>query len=388
MYMDSSTGKQLDFASRSSMFTYANTAVVIPISLLTITTEMGFSLTQAGSLSLIGSVLQLVILLGSIPLAAAVGKILPLRWGLWLLGIGMLLFTRITGYISALLIISIIASGQAVLEALLTPLIEDIHPEDDGSSQVFLHAFWPMGIILGTLFMGEALSRGVGWRTLFLILSILSIAVGTVYPRRSRAKLPRSRGDFSHAGEILSKPLFWVFGMALFFAGAAEGGFTFWTASYIQIEFGTLPRSGGLGIASFALGMASGRLLVSRIAAKIELRKILIFSIFMALAGAVTLHYIHKLITLYFLMVFMGLFIAPTWPGLQTYAVRRLGDDPTMVMVFLSCLGILGFSLASFIMGIIADLSSLRMSFLASPVSLILLLLLIISEIKLKSENR
>jgi len=386
--MDPSTRKQLDFASRSSMFTYANTAVVIPISLLAITTEMGFSLTQAGSLSLIGSVLQLVILLGSIPLAAAIGKIRPLRWGLWLLGLGMLLFTRISGYISALLIISVIASGQAVLEALLTPLVEDIHPEDDGSRQVFLHAFWPMGIILGTLLMGEALSRGVGWRTLFLVLSILSIAVGAAYPRRSRAKLPRSRGDFSHAGEILSKPLFWVFGMALFFAGAAEGGFTFWTASYIQIEFGTLPRSGGLGIASFALGMASGRLLVSRIAAKIELRKILIFSVFMALTGAVTLYFIHNLIALYFLMVFMGLFIAPTWPGLQTYAVRRLGADPTMVMVFLSCLGILGFSLASFIMGIIADLSSLRMSFLASPVSLVLLLVLISSEIKVNSEGR
>jgi len=386
--MDPSTRKQLDIASRSSMFIYANTAVVIPISLLAITTEMGFSLTQAGSLGLIGSVLQLVILLGSIPLAAAFGKIRPLRWGLWLLGLGMLLFTRISGYISALLIISVIASGQAVIEALLTPLVEDIHPNDDGTSQVFLHAFWPMGIILGTLLMGEALSRGVDWRTLFLILSILSITVGMIYPRRTRAKLPRSRGDFSHAGEILSKPLFWVFGMALFFSGAAEGGFTFWTASYIQIEYGTLPRSGGLGVASFALGMASGRLLVSRIAAKIELRKILIFSVFMALIGAVTLYFVHNLITLYLLMVFMGLFIAPTWPGMQTYAVRRLGDDPTMVMVFLSCLGILGFSLASFIMGIIADLSSLRMSFLASPVSLVLLLVLISSEIKVNSEGR
>ncbi len=378
--MDQATKKQLDFASRTSMFTYANTAVIIPISLLAITTEMGFSLTQAGLLSLVGSILQFAILLGSIFLAAAFGKIRSLRGGIWILGIGMLLFTRIDSYVSTLLIIAIIASGQAVIEALLTPLVEDIHPEDDGSRQVFLHAFWPMGIILGTLIMGEALSRGVGWRTLFLILGILSILAGTVYPRRSRAKLPRSRADFSHAGEILSQPLFWVMGMALFFAGGAEGGFTYWTASYIQIEYGTLPRAGGLGVASFALGMATGRLLVSRLAARFGLKKILILFILMALIGAVILYFVNNLITLYFLMVFMGLFIAPTWPLLQTYTVRRLGADPTMVMVFLSCLGILGFSTVSFIMGFIGDMSSLRMSFLVSPVILLFLLLLLTVE--------
>jgi len=373
--MDLSTRRHLDIASRASMFTYANTAVIIPISLVAITSELDFSLTQAGSLSLVGSILQLAILLGSIPLAATIGKIRPLRWGIWVLGIGMLLFMRASSYLGTLLIITVIASGQAVIEALLTPLVEDIHPNDDGTKQLFLHAFWPMGLILGTLFMGEALSRGVNWRTLFLILGILSIIVGTIYPRRSRARLPRSRTEFSHAGEILSKPSFWIIGIAIFFAGGAEGGLTFWTATYIQIEFSALPRAGGLGVASFALGMAVGRLSISRIAAKIELRKILIFSILMALIGAVTLYFINNLIALYVLMVYMGLFIAPTWPGIQTYAVRRLGSDPTMVMVFLSCLGMLGYSLVSFTMGILGDLSSLRMSLLAIPVTLLVLLI-------------
>ena len=384
--MDKATRKQLDIASRASMFTYANTAVIIPISLVAITTDMGFSLTQAGSLSLISSILQFAVLLGSIPMAAAIGKIRSLRGALWVLGSGMLLFTKTSSYISTILIITIIASGQAVIEALLTPLVEDIHPEDNGSQQVFLHAFWPMGVIFGTLIMGEALSRGVHWRTLFLILSIISVIVGFIYPRKSKAKLPPSRTDFSHAGEILSKPLFWVMGIALFFAGGAEGGITFWTASYIQIEFDTLPRAGGLGIASFALGMAAGRLSVGRIAAKLGLRKILIFSVSMALIGASSLYFINSLPTLYILMVFIGLFIGPLWPLMQTYAVRRLGADPTMVMIFLSCLGILGFSLTSFTMGIIGDLSSLRMSFLASPAVLLILLLLMTLEKRFKSK--
>jgi hypothetical protein len=45
--MDQRTRTQLDIASRSSMFAYANTAVVIPISLVAITTELGLTYTQA-----------------------------------------------------------------------------------------------------------------------------------------------------------------------------------------------------------------------------------------------------------------------------------------------------------------------------------------------------
>ena len=385
--MDKATRIQLDIASRASMFTYANTAVIIPISLVAITSEMGFSLTQAGSLSLIGSILQFAVFLGSIPLAAAIGKIRSLRWGIWILGIGLALFTGITNFVGAVLIITVIAFGQAIIEALLTPLVEDNHPEDDGSKQVFLHAFWPLGVIFGTLVIGESLSREVNWRTMFLIFGMFCIIVGALYPRRSRAKLPRSRGDFSHVGEILSQPFFWIMALALFFAGGAEGGFTFWTASYIQIEYGTLARAGGLGTAFFAVGMAAGRLLVSRIASRLGLRKILIISISMALLGGIVLFLVHHLTILYVLMVFMGLFIAPFWPSLQTYAVRRLGADPTMVMIFLSCFGIIGYSLANFIMGVIGDISGLRMSFLVAPVFLFILLLLMLVEKQFTPRN-
>jgi fucose permease len=328
------------------------------------------------------------VLLGSIPLAAWMGKIRILRWGLWIIAAGMFLFTGIRSYISAVLIVTVFAFGQALIEALITPLVEDIHPEDDGTHLAFLHSFWPLGVIFGTLVFGESLSRGVNWRTLFLVLGVMNILVGALYPRRSRAGLKVSRADFSHAGEIFSEKLFWVMGMALFFAGAAEGGFTFWTASYIQIEYGTMARSGALGTAFFAVGMAAGRLLTSRIAARLGLKRILVFSTSMALLGGLGLYLVTNLITFYVFMGYMGFCIAPSWPGIQTHAVRRLNADPTMVMVFLSCFGIVGFSLANFIMGVIGDHLGLRTSFLVAPVALVALLLLMILESRFKKLER
>jgi fucose permease len=175
-------------------------------------------------------------------------------------------------------------------------------------------------------------------------------------------------------------------GIALFFAGGAEGGFTFWTASYIQIEYGTLPRAGGLGTAFFALGMASGRLLTTCIASRFGLRRILIASVTLALVGGMGFFLVHNLLLLYAVIVMMGFFIAPFWPSIQTYAVRRLGSDPTMVMVFLSCFGIVGFSLANFIMGIIGDRFGLRFSFLVAPTLLVLMLTLMILEKQFKKD--
>ena len=382
--MDTRIRRRIDVATRTSLFLYANTAVVLPVCLLAVTSELGFNFTQAGALSLIGSIVQFGILLGSIPIAAAMGKIRPLRWGIWIIAAGLALFTRVSGYGGAVAAVAVIALGQALIEALQTPLIEDIHPEDDGSHQVLLHSFWPIGIIVGTLLTGEALSRGIPWRAVFLTLTACCLLGGTLYPNRAKAALPRSRADLSHVGEIFARPLFWVFCCALAFAGAAEGGFTFWTASYIQIEFNTLPRSGGLGIALFSLGMAVGRLTTSRIAARFGLKRILVGAVTMALLVGISVFFIRSLALLYAVMIVMGLCIAPFWPALQTYSVRRLGADPTMVMVFMSCFGVLGFAGASFLMGLIGDTFGLRASFLVAPCALAILLTLIGLERRLE----
>ena len=192
--MDQRTRRMLDIASRSSLFTYALSAVALPVSLLAITSELNLSLTQAGSLSLISSVVSFSFLLGSIPIASAIGKIRPLRFGIWIVALGFALYTRVSSYWTVLAVVLTAAVGQSLLEALLTPLVEDIHPEDDGSQQVLLHSFWPMGVIFGTLTIGESLSRGVSWRILFLAIALLALLVGFLYPRREKAAFPPIQG--------------------------------------------------------------------------------------------------------------------------------------------------------------------------------------------------
>jgi fucose permease len=375
-------------AASASLFIYSASAIALPICLVRISEELGFNLTQGGSLGFITSIEQFFVLLASSFAAARFGKIKVLRSGLLILALGLALFTLSGSFLSAVLLMLFIGFGNALLEALLTPLVEDLYPNDNGSKMNLLHAFWPMGTIAAVLILGQLLSVDVGWRPLFLGLAALVLLINFWYPASGRIDLPRSRADFSHMREIISLPRFWVFGLALAFAAGAEGAFTFWSASFIQIHYGELPRAGALGTAAFAVGMAVGRISSSHIAGRIGLKRLMVTSLTLGLAVSCTFFFITSLAALYLFLLAMGLCIACLWPSIQSYAGSELGVDPTVLMIFLSCLGLPGFSSATLLMGIIGDARGLKASFIIAPIYLAVALILIAIEKRIPARRR
>lgn len=380
--------KQIDLAAMVTMFLFASSATVLPITLVKISQELSFTLTQGGALGFIASMTQFIILILSSFLASRFGKIRLIRTALIILSLGLFLFTKSTTYLLSSFFILFIGVGQGILEGLLTPLVEDLNPGDNGKKMNQLHAFWPIGVFFSVMFFGDLLSRGVSWRIIFIILGILIFLVNFVYPSHKSITLPKSRSDFSHMGEILSKSKFWLFGFSLFFAGGAESAFAFWSASYIQLHYKLNPRYGAVGAALFALGMAIGRLTTSRLSQKIKLINILLFSALFAFVLSIFFFRIEEITALYILMFFMGLFVACLWPSIQSFAATVMKVDATILMIFLSCFGTPGYSSATIMMGIIGDKYGLRSSFIIAPIYLLLLtLLLFIISKKIKSRT-
>lgn len=379
--------KKLDIAAMASMFIYAASATVLPICLVSISEDLSFNLTQGGSLGFISSIEQFAVLILSCFAAAKYGKIILLRTALIILSIGLFLFTGSTTYLASVFLILLIGFGSGFLEALLTPLVEDIHPGDGGKKMNLLHAFWPIGVCCSVLIFGELLSRDVSWRVLFIGLSVAVVLVSFLYPSKRKVDFPKSRTDFSHMGEILAKPRFWLLGFSLFFAGGAEGGFAFWSASYIQLQYSAKPRAGGYGVALFALGMIIGRFLASQLSNRFGLKKILIFSAGFSLLISLTFFLIDNLTSLFVFMFFIGLTLASLWPSIQSYAGSVINVDITVLMIFLSCFGIPGYSTATLFMGIIGDIKGLHSSFIIAPVYLGFLFLLLLFENRLGSEK-
>lgn len=75
----------------------------------------------------------------------------------------------------------------------------------------------------------------------------------------------------------------------------------------------------------------------------------------------------------YVVLFCAGLSVACLWPSIQSYSADCLSVDTTMLFILLSCGGIPGFGIASWLMGIIADAAGIRAAFAVIPVFLFFL---------------
>ena len=360
--------KLLDFTCCFGFFVYAASVVIIPVCLLDMAKELNFSLAGGGSMEFIRSVFLFLILLVSGHAAAYFGKTKLLSWGSWVTAVGLLLFSFAGTYWAATGYIMLIGLGTGMLEALINPLVQDIHPKNAGKALNFVNAFFSIGVLVSSLLVGEALTAGLGWRVLFQILAGATAVVAILFQIVRKDNLPKSNASFGHIADILNRPRFWWFGVAMVCAGAAEASFIFWSASFVRLNFVDVPRVGAIATAIFAGSMFAGRIFSGYLAEHITMRKIILYSacggfiisIFVPFASTMTIFCI--------LLVFSGIFTACFWPSIQAFAAEELPVDSTLLFIFLSCFGIPGFGLAGWIIGIIGDAYGLSVGFFTVPV--------------------
>ncbi|TFH06319.1 MAG: MFS transporter [Spirochaetales bacterium] len=370
--------KRMDYAGALGMFVYASSVVVTPIVLLKLAQDLSFGLAEGGGIEAVRTSFLLAVLLASGAAAIRFGKSRTLGVGSFVLAAGLLAYAFAPTYIVVLAAIILVGVGGGILEALINPLVQDEHPTDSGRYLNFINAFFSIGVLVSVLVVGDLLTRSVSWRLLIagvgvvaLASAILFVAFGRGTDHHSGAR-PSAEGKSSwhHARSILREPLFWLFSAAIFCGGGAEGAFTVWSASYIQIHFETLARAGALGTAAFAGGMVVGRLASGRFVGQDGLRVLIIVSAIIGVVASVGAWAVDNMIGFFAIVFAAGPSIACFWPSIQSHAAARLPVDSTMLFMLLSCAGIPGFGLTSWIMGLIAEGYSLRASLLVVPVML------------------
>jgi len=255
------------------------------------------------------------------------------------------------------------------------PLVQELHPKDSGRYLNLTNAFWSVGILITVLGSGELLSREVSWRAVIAGLGGLSFISGALFLFLRRSAPTRARQSFSEVlrekRAILGSSRFWLFASMMFFGGASEGAFTYWSASLIQLQHGGQPRAAGIGLALFAIGMIVARLVFGCLLPQSRLWGLLLASLMPVL---------DSLNAVYVGLLFSGAAVASFWPSLQAYAVDRLPFDPTGIFILLSCGGICGFASVPWAMGAIGDRVGLKAGFWVVPICLIALTLLLLWE--------
>jgi fucose permease len=380
----------MDWAVSISLLAYASSMVATPICLVVLMKDLSLNLTEGGSIEVVRTLLLVAVLLVSGLAAARWGKTALLETGGFLLSAGLFLYALAPSYPVVLAAMIFVGVGGGLIEALVNPLIQDLHPGDSGRYLNVTNAFFSMGVLITVLSVGELLSFGLPWRGILAGLGFIFLINAILFLFSSRhahktGQIPDNsyENPLHHTKTLLKKKRFWVFALAMLCGGGAEAAYTFWTASYIQLTYGTLPRAGAFGTALFAGGMIVGRLGSGWVKQRQLPAQIMISSAagLIISLGFTRIDSIGMLMALLFLA---GLAVACFWPSIQSYAADRIEGDSTMLFILLSTAGIPGFSLIAWGMGKIGDTWGLRASFYVIPVLFGVLLLTIFIENRAK----
>jgi MFS family permease len=383
---------RFDYAAFTSFLAYSAGSVVVPVVLVQLARDLGFSLeaggmTAGGALHL-GRTLPMVLSMLACGFAAGRwGKRHTFGWSVVLMGLGMGLCAVTPGYGLLFLALMVAGVGEGVIEGLATPFVQDLHPDEPGRYINFAHGFWSVGVTVTVLLSGALLSAGVSWRLVVGGVAVLSALPAGLFllpsrpghaVRESVATVPWQT-VLAQARTILRLPRFWVFFAAMFVAGGGEFCLTFWCASYIQLSFTPAAWAGGVGTACFAAGMVLGRIGWGYLIRQHQLRHLIVFS---ALGGtAVTLCFpVLADLWLFFGLLFLaGVATAPFWPSVQSYCADCLpGTDTTVLFILLSCAGVPGCGFCTWLMGLLGNHSGgLDLAFYLVPACYLVLAALI-----------
>lgn len=351
-------------ASAFNFVVYAVTSISFSISLVSIKTELNLNFTESASFSLVSSIEQAIILL-LVPLfLCKYPKVRVLKASLFILMGGVVSFALSRNYVGAMCSLLFMGCGTALQEALLTPIVVDLYPDEVNAKMNVMHGFWPVGICGSLFLVGYLLSVGVSWRRVYLGIAALAFVNFWLYPSSKYVPFNDSKFDVKTAVKIFCSTSFWCFGFALFFIGGAEGAFAFWSATFIQLNLKTSVFLAGVITAFFSLGMIVGRFASSRLLRFISVHKLIIASSSISILVSFIFYFVHSIYTLAFFLFFIGMFMACLWPTVQSYASVVLPFDATAIMILLSCFGVPGYSTSSFIMGLIGDRLGLFASFI------------------------
>ena len=383
-----------DYAAFITFLAYAAGSLVVPVALVELARDLGFSLERGGMSA--GGALQLgrtaAIMLTMVLCGFAAGrwgKRRTLGWAVILMAVGIGTCAFAPAYGILFLALTTAGLGEGVVEGLATPFVQDIHPEEPGRYINFSHAFWPIGVVATVVISGVLLSHGVSWRLIIGAVSVVGLipAAMLLLPAGKGHEYPEHPEPlhwttvWNHAAAIVRIPRFWLFFAAMFVAGGGEFCLTFWCASYIQLHFAAAAWAGGVGTAFFALGMVLGRTGWGYLIKQHQLNALILFS---ALGGTIVTLLLPLLTNMWMffgLLFLAGLATAPYWPSVQSYSTDRLpGSDTTMLFILLSCAGVPGCGFFTWLMGYMGNHGGLTNAFYLVPACYIVLTVLMVCD--------
>ena len=357
---------------------FATSSVITAICLPEISKTLAISHAEGGGTETARTLLLIVVMLLAGFSVHAWGKKRFITLGLYLMAAGLLLVSFSQSYTMFVVSLMIVGIGGGFIEALINPLVVDIHPDHSGKYLNITNAFYPIGVMASALLFGELLTLGYSWRIMFRIAAAAALVTGLFF---TGLRFPAVVVNEHSASQMFARIFrlwgFWLFAATMFLAAGAEAAVTFWSRSYVETFLEDVPRAGAVAVLIFAGMMAAGRLLAAKLSTRISARTIMVYSAILGIAAGVTLPFAGTLSIFYILVALLGAATSCFWPSIFAEAASCLKVDSTILFILLACFGVGGFGITPWVMGVIGDCANLRTSFFIVPVFFLLISVLV-----------
>jgi len=256
----------------------------------------------------------------------------------------------------------VVGAFSGLTDVAMNTLVTEIEKEDKIHIMSSNHGFFSLGGFIGAGFGGFFLSEtNVPLYHLYIvivILLVLNLIVVKYYYSISSNDANESSFQFKNF-----KPLL-VLAFIAFFVMASEGAIVDWSALYLEkVSLAKLSWI-GLGYTAFSATIAFARFLGDDISTKFGSKILITSGSFIACVGFGCVLLVNPI----FVIIgfgFVGLGLSVIIPELFRLAGKTKGVESSQGISFVSGIGFFGFLIGPVLLGFLADVSSLKLSFIA-----------------------
>lgn len=356
--------KHTFFACYAGYFVQAIINNFLPLLFLTFQHSFGLSYDRISLLIVVNFGVQLFIDLASTAFVDKLGYrkcVLAAHFfaftGLFLLGVLPFVLEPYTGIIIS---ITVYAVGSGLIEVIISPIVEACPGERKSAQMSLLHSFYCWGqmsvVLLSTLFF--VLFGTESWRYLAFLWALVPFFNGIYF---TAVPVPEvlAKGDGIGVKGLLKTKLFYIFALLMLCSGASEIAMSQWASAFAESGLKVSKTVGDLlGPCLFAALMGTARVLYARLADKISLVRVMIFSgLFCIVCYLVTALSPVAAVSLIGCAL-CGLSVGIMWPATFSLAAQRIPAGGTAMFALLALFGDLGCTSGPALVGKITEIAS------------------------------
>ena len=289
--------------------------------------------------------------------------------GLCMLGILPLLFPN---HISICLVAAIVvyASGSGIIEVCISPIVELLPGDKKGADMAFSHSFYCWGQAF-TVLISTLLIHLIGqnsWQFIPLIWAAIPLLNMLNFMRVPIVE-EQNEPIGKTANTLFKNRDFWLFAIIMVCAGASEIAMAEWASLFAQKALGVEKTVGDLlGPCAFAICMGSGRVIFGLLDGKFNPKKALIINNILCIGCYIGVGLFSIPALSLIACALCGFTVSLSWPGTYSMAARHFPNGGTLMFSILALSGDLGCSMGPWLLGIVANKTTLETGFIVLAV--------------------